>query len=138
MGSTILMEGLLGNSLNGKEIPSERPAELPNHDWDAVRRIQAGIQRLRGAEDAGRTNAQKASELKALESEVEAKREKVERQLRLIHDVLTDPSAIDRVEEYDGTFAKGNLENLARLARAVSQPQGSGTRKRRKEGEESG
>jgi hypothetical protein len=135
---TRLVEGLLGDLLKGKEIPSERPAEVPDHEWDSIMRLQEGLQRLRTADDVGKANAKKESELKALESELRAKREKVERQLQLIHDALTDPGAIARVEDYDDTFAKGNLDNLKKLAQAASQPRDGAARKRRRQGEGSG
>jgi hypothetical protein len=124
-----LLEGLLRDLLDGKEIPSEGPKGLPDYEWGAIKRTEVELKRLRGAEDVGKANAQKASELKALESELKTKREKVERQLQLIHNVLADPSAIDRVEDHDDTFARGNLDNLKRLAQAASQLPDEATRK---------
>ncbi len=132
-----LMEGLLGGLLEGNAIPTEKPTELPDHEWIAIRRIQKELQCLRGIEEVGRANEQKALELKARESELKAKHEKVDRQLQFIHKILTDPSSIDRVEDYDDTFSKGNFDNLKRLASA-SQPPDGVTRKRRKPGEDSG
>gem|GEM_PF-2618609 len=43
-------------------------------------------------------------------------REKIQRQLNIIHEFLSDPRILDRIEDYDNTFAPGNFENLKRLA----------------------
>jgi hypothetical protein len=134
----ILVEGLLEDLLEGKEIPSKGPAELLDQQLGAIRRIQAGLNRLRDAEDVSRQNAEKASELKALEGELIAKREKVERQLKLIHEVLTDPNGIDRIEDSNDLFAPGNFDNLKKLVQMASKPQDGAMRKRRRQGEESG
>ena len=41
---------------------------------------------------------------------------KIERQLDIIHNVLTDPGSVDRIEDYSNVFSPGNFENLRLLS----------------------
>ncbi len=60
-----------------------------------------------------------SSNLISERAEVRTQKEKIERQLQFINDLLSDPSSIDRIEEYDNTFAAGNYENLREVARLL-------------------
>ncbi len=44
---------------------------------------------------------------------------KIEKQLGIIHEFLNDPTVLDRIEEYDNIFAPGNFENLREIANIV-------------------
>jgi hypothetical protein len=80
----------------------------------------------RFSKDVARANSLDAREdaLAAEEKRLVQKKNTVETQknltdakLRLIHEVLTDPSAISRIEAETSIFASGNLSNLTRLAK---------------------
>jgi len=49
-------------------------------------------------------------------TDISVAREHVDAQLALIHDVLSDPTAVDRIEAHNDKFAPGNFANLRRLA----------------------
>ena len=41
---------------------------------------------------------------------------KLEKQLKIIHEVLEDPTTVDRIEDYSNPFNRGNFENLKTIA----------------------
>jgi len=55
-------------------------------------------------------------ELKSKQIEAEGLKEHVLAQLDLIDKVITNPSAVERIEDYDVTFAPGNRKNLELVA----------------------
>lgn len=61
----------------------------------------------------------KSGELEKEEKNVIALKQKIERQLKIIHEFISDPTVIDRIEEYNNVFAPGNFENLKRLAQYI-------------------
>jgi hypothetical protein len=63
----------------------------------------------------------KLIELSGKEIDINFIRNKIIQQLTFIDDFLKDPHCIDKIEEYDTTFSKGNLENLQKLATIISQ-----------------
>lgn len=65
--------------------------------------------------------SRRSSELSALSNEVEKIKSRVTAQLDMIDKVLTNPSAIDKVEDYDQTFAVGNRRNLELVASIIKQ-----------------
>ena len=48
--------------------------------------------------------------------ELDEMRRQVVQQLRLIHEAIADPTAVERVESFEGYFSKGNLQNLKTIA----------------------
>ncbi len=44
----------------------------------------------------------------------------IEQQLKIVHEVLCDPSAVERIENYSDVFAAGNFRNLKRIAELLS------------------
>ena len=48
--------------------------------------------------------------------EVFRQKDKIEKQLVFINELLENPNRINRVEDYDNTFSKGNLDNLKKVA----------------------
>lgn len=53
-------------------------------------------------------------------------KEKVEKQLSTIHSLLCDSSTLDRLEDYDNSFATGNFENLKRIAKILADAKDDG------------
>ncbi len=57
----------------------------------------------------------KQYEINAEDLKLKSKIEKVSKQLDFINSFLDSPNAIDRIEDYEDLFAKGNYENLRKL-----------------------
>lgn len=73
---------------------------------------------------------QKASEIVTLKDELfkdnqelKSKGARVTRQLEIIDSILSDPSYIDKIEDFDNPFKTGNFENLKTLANALKNKQ---------------
>ena len=49
------------------------------------------------------------------ESKLKLKIEKVSKQLAFINSFLDSPDAIDRIEDYEALFSKGNYKNLKKI-----------------------
>ena len=50
-------------------------------------------------------------------------KQKIEKQLRIVHEFIADPTVVDRIEEYDDIFSPGNFENLKRLSQSLKEHQ---------------
>lgn len=92
-----------------------------------LKRIQQKAIHYRDAQKLNDENQQKNELLKQTETEYVQKQQEldsimkvVKRQLEIINELLCDPKSIDRIEEYDNPFAKGNFENLQKVADMLS------------------
>ncbi|MFA2604390.1 hypothetical protein ABR763_19830 [Bacillus cereus] len=92
-----------------------------------LKRIQQKAIHYRDAQKLYDENQQKSVLLNQTENEYVQKQQEldgimkvVKRQLEIINELLCDPKSIDRIEEYDNPFAKGNFENLQKVADMLS------------------
>lgn len=92
-----------------------KPEWLEDADFAVIKRV---AQMEKDASTARNEATQMQTAALRERAEISALKERLEWQLQTIHNVLTDPSAADRVEEYHDRFAPGNLANLKRLAQA--------------------
>lgn len=93
-----------------KLIPlNKKPESLDISDWDELRKIENQIT----------TTSQKIEEDKAwLETEkskTSELKDKVLKQLAIIDRVLIEPEAINKIEDYDNPFSRGNFANLRKI-----------------------
>jgi len=101
----------LRDLLKGYPLATAKPTAILDDDWADLQRIERNIVA------ASEENRRKDKELTLLESEISTLVTKVRRQLEIINAFISDPGVLDRIEEYDGLFAPGNLENLRQIAR---------------------
>lgn len=75
---------------------------IDQKDWEELKKINSEIKEI--LEDRK----------KAVEDKIkfENLKEKVEAQLDIIDKLLNDPSFIDKIEDYNNCFAKGNFDNI--------------------------
>jgi hypothetical protein len=110
-----------------KFLDSERPAWLSDEDYEMLHSIAENTLELkRRAEELNRVqeevearhkeNDAQASKLEDEKEALLANKDKIERQLRIIHDLLTDPPSLERLEDYNNVFAPGNFDNLKKVA----------------------
>lgn len=93
------------NIVKGNKIPSNKPKNIDNSIWYDLERIYSSIQYIQNNEER----------FKEIEEGAKPLFEKAEKQLEIIHLALTDPSALNRIEEYSNVFAPGNFENLKKV-----------------------
>lgn len=106
-------------------ISADKPAWLSNDDYRAilnqskklieVDELKKTYQQL--LEDVRR----KGDELEGEEKNIKELKQKIERQLKIIHEFIGDSTVIDRIEEYDNVFAPGNFDNLKKLAQSLKE-----------------
>lgn len=105
---------------------SWRPVELKGllengkPTWMSDREFEAIKEFIEKSEQLDQQSAELRKQQLAAASEMQSATghaKMVENQLKIIHEALSDPTAIDRIESYNGTFAPGNLANLARLCK---------------------
>ena len=96
--------------LAGDGLGSVMPPEVDPDGWARLKKMEDEIVTARNK------NEQKCAELIKQENETATLKAKLLRQLDLINTFINDPAVVDRIEEYDGVFAPGNLVNLRRLA----------------------
>lgn len=86
---------LLKCAIFGKGFPENKPEEITEKEWKSLKMIYND-----------KIEINKLNKLK----------NKIEKQLNIINEFLTDPTVIDRIEEYNNVFAVGNFENLKKLS----------------------
>lgn len=89
------------NNINELEVPKT----VDKSFWDSI--IEYRIQKAELNNKLQKINTE--------ESKLNSKIEKVSKQLDFINSFLNSPDAIDRIEDYDDLFSKGNYENLKKL-----------------------
>jgi hypothetical protein len=94
---------------NGLEMRAEEYRNLDNGDFSLLYDI-ADIVSQRN--EIQKIKAQLAND----ESKLNMLITKINKQLHFINEFISDPGIIDRVEDYDVTFSKGNFENLRAIA----------------------
>jgi hypothetical protein len=97
----------LKSIIDQQPLVSKKPGGLTDDEWQCLLRIDTEIRAYRQDSDRIAGDAKAVADLKA----------KVEQQLDIIHNVLDDPSSIDRIEEYSNVFAPGNFANLKALSK---------------------
>ncbi|MEM4987659.1 hypothetical protein V8G57_09705 [Collimonas sp. H4R21] len=94
-------------------ISKKRPEWMQEAEFNSICDFVSQADTLSDERDALRSR-QRALEFAALETDNLKKR--VIAQLDLIDRVLTNPRSIDKIEDYDQTFASGNRKNLELVA----------------------
>lgn len=101
---------VLSSVVQGQPLPKKKPQSISEEEWNSL------LERSREIESVRRRTKKEADRLLRQQTDLAHRREKINMQLQIIHDVLSDPSAIERVEEHSNPFAAGNFENLKRVA----------------------
>jgi len=88
----------------------EKPERLSADEWERLKKVEMSV-----FEKSEQTKKD-LLKISRIESEILPLKEKLDKQLKIIHEVLNDPTAIDRIEDYANPFNKGNFDNLKRIA----------------------
>jgi hypothetical protein len=114
---------IMKDLFNGNELPTEKPITLTDWEWNEILKFETLIAQTKVIETEKQELKQQELELIKEESEMANEqttcsqlKSKVLKQLEYIHNVLNDPSTIERIESYDDTFSSGNWSNLKRIA----------------------
>lgn len=94
---------------------NEKPDELSVSKWEKLKKIETEI--FVKSEQI----SEELSEIEQIKSTTIPLSTKLEKQLKIINEVLTDPTAIDRIEDYENPFSIGNFENLKQIAKLKNQ-----------------
>ncbi|WP_163324146.1 hypothetical protein [Draconibacterium mangrovi] len=105
-----LLRDELNNVLFGTELKN-KPDELSTDKWERLKRIETDIIKK------SKQIEKDLFELEKIKAETLPLKDKLDKQLKIINEVLNDSSAIDRIEDYSNPFSKGNFENLKMIAR---------------------
>ncbi|CUU46140.1 hypothetical protein [Clostridium beijerinckii] len=101
-------------------IKCEKPDWIKNGDYNKILEYLKLSNQLKFLIDENKKNEILITEEKGkLESEkrkIEELKNKITYQLDIINDMLLNPKAIERIESYNDVFAKGNFENLKKIA----------------------
>jgi hypothetical protein len=104
---------ILNSIANLKPIGKQKATIIPDEDWEILNKMDTELRALK------EENLRTELELNKEKENVMRLKEKVERQLNIIQIFLTDPTVLDRIEDYGGVFAPGNLANLKKLAKLM-------------------
>lgn len=86
-----------------KEKPSDA---IDDNEWAKVTELEGKISSIaiKIEEDKEKLEAEK--------QETQELKNKILKQLKIVNETLSDPKSLDKVEQYDNPFSKGNFENL--------------------------
>ncbi|MBI9113042.1 hypothetical protein [Maridesulfovibrio ferrireducens] len=105
---------LLDIIISKKSLPNSKPDELSEKEWEEIQKLENVI-----VKDLS-NNENILAEIHEKELKIPHLKDKLKKQLQLINDILNDPTAIDRVEDYEDTFAKGNYANLRKVSELLA------------------
>jgi hypothetical protein len=94
-------------------------------DWmseDEYKSICDFVSNSKSLSDEKKALSQSKHEIDAIKDETEKNAEQVKDQLDFIDKLLSNPASIERVEDYDKTFSKGNWRNLSLIASLLIKP----------------
>jgi len=115
---------LLNLVLAGKHVAAQKSENVDDAEWNEIKLLDQQVQSLKSKQENAEMKAKQSIEERKRFVEEKAVYEErktlVERQLKIVHEVLCDPSAVDRIEHYSDVFAPGNFRNLRRVATLVS------------------
>lgn len=101
-------------------ISEGKPEWMPEDEFESINIL---ISKFDSLLEEQQLLSKKEYELKQSEGEIlsikggaENYRKRVQDQLEFINQLLSDPNSIERVEDYDTTFSKGNWMNLEKVA----------------------
>lgn len=109
---------LLWNIVYRAALPETKPDMLTEKEWNDMLKIAQSFKQM---EEDHKTSIKELQNACTVKTEAEKLREKIEKQLTIIHNVLNDPKSIDRIEEYSNVFAPGNFDNLRKISLLLSQ-----------------
>ena len=108
---------LLWDIVYNKALPETKPEIFTEKEWNEVLEI---AQRFKKMEEDHRTSMKEQETARIEKTETEKLKEKIEKQLNIIHNILNDPKSIDRIEDYSNVFAPGNFDNLRKISLLLS------------------
>jgi len=102
---------VLSNAKAFLKIP--KPGWLKEEDYAEYKET---AEKTISAEKIQEEYSEKLKSITAKENELSTKIKQVTSQLEIINQVLNDPDALERIEDYSNSFAPGNFKNLKRIA----------------------
>ena len=87
-----------------------KPSDINDEIWSDLKKLEVEMVNV------PRETASRLSKIQNLELEVIPLIDKIEKQFAIINEVLNDPTALNRIEDYNNTFSAGNFENLKKIA----------------------
>jgi len=112
---------LLELVLNNKAIDEQKPEPLSDLEWLRLGALAKKAATLAIIQSDEKEIGIKLAEVTTAKEEVLLLKQKIERQLSIVNEILSDPTSIDRIESYDDAFAPGNLDNLRKVSRILSE-----------------
>jgi hypothetical protein len=100
-------------------LGNDPPENIEQWQWGLLKDTETLLNRLDTIEAQSKGVLEDKLKLDQERRDITRIKNKIERQLSLIENVLRDPNHINRVEDYDDTFAPGNLAIIRGLANCL-------------------
>lgn len=105
---------LINRLIEEVSLPDVKPNEIGNEEWQELKLLEEKM--VFQLQENNELKDKLRDEKQILENNIT----RVQKQLEIIHEFLSDSSVLDRIEDYNNVFAKGNFENLRRIANYLS------------------
>ena len=107
------IKSLFQDILFNRDLPEEKPIDLDSDEWNNLKIIKRNILDI---EENIYRNKGILEEISEKERTIPNLIDKLNFQLSTINDFLSDPSVLDRIEDYNNRFSPGNFQNLQKIA----------------------
>jgi hypothetical protein len=116
---TNILYGLITEFVKSQTLPETKPNSITVAEWEWLIMLQAMLAKSRRLLDRENEIEQAAQRGAATQAQIKAQQARVEKQLQIIHEALTDPTSLDRIEDYNDALSVGNLANLRIVAQTL-------------------
>lgn len=114
---------IIKNIISENSIPDTKSIFLDDKEWIIIQNIHRKLYSIdynnKKNEELTIELSKKTSQLTSDLTNLNELREKIKSQLNIIHELLSDPNSIERIEDYENIFAAGNYKNLKRISEYI-------------------
>ena len=111
----IYLTSSLNHILLNHPVDRNKPQYIDEIDMNGLINIENDILKAR------RLNNLKSTRIEINKKKINELKSKLVQQLNIINDILTDPTSITRIEDYNNCFAPGNYINLIKLSKYLNE-----------------
>lgn len=111
------IKSLLDQILFRQTLSQDKPTEITDEEWEQIKKLEKDmIQLLSENKEILSKNEEVLTEIHQKEKSIPNLIEKLNFQLSIINEILSDPTVLERIEDYNNKFSPGNFQNLRKIA----------------------
>jgi hypothetical protein len=114
---TTSINSLLNQIRFRQPFPTEKPNEINDEEWNELRKLEKDlVELLAENKEVISKNEKVLAIIEQKEKSIPELIDKINFQLSVINEFLSDHTVLDRIEDYNNKFSPGNFHNLKQIA----------------------